>query len=562
MATISEKKPRIFLSYRREDSRWPSGQIAQRLSSHFGKDQVIYDLDALAPGLDFHKQLEYEVKTCDYLIAVIGRLWLTACDDQTGRRRLDDPEDWVRREIELALSLGIPVIPLLLDDISMPSPDQLPEGLKDLPRRHAQSIHPHPHLDFDLQRLIEKIEQINKKRLEDEIQTEKDRIAKKAKDERDRLEKRAEDLAEHEKQLRESIKGIQERRIRLREVLAEEEVRLRDTLKRVQEEHQRSEIELTEEEHRLRESMNHLQKERTRLDADLGEKATREAEVVADPDSHGGASVGKTPKKNFVGTRRVGPFPGINAGEMRDDNSLKTRLVWIPAGDFTMGSPKDEEDRCDGEAQIQVSLTKGFWLGQHALTQAEWQRAMQTTPWTGKDSVKEGDDYPATYVSWDDATEFCEKLTETEWDGGCLPSDWKYTLPTEVQWEYACRAAATSRFSFGDDESDLVDYAWFAKNADAAGEEFAHLVGHKKANPWGLYDMHGNVWEWCRDIYMEKLTGGIDPEVATGGSVRVLRGGSWWSKAGNCRSARRNGHTPDYRFHDLGFRIAAVPFGK
>jgi formylglycine-generating enzyme required for sulfatase activity len=255
-------------------------------------------------------------------------------------------------------------------------------------------------------------------------------------------------------------------------------------------------------------------------------------------------------------------FEGSKAGQTRDDNGLKTKLVWIPPGDFRMGSPKDENGRSDDEGPVNVTLTKGFWLGQHEVTQAEWRHVMQATPWSGENYVKEGDDYPATYVSWNDATKFFEKLTETERDAGRLPEGWKYTLPTEAQWEYACRGGSKSRFSFGDDESDLGDYGWFRKNADDAGEKYAHLVGQKKANPLGLFDMHGNVWEWCRDVYAEKLPGGDDPEVSAGGSDRVARGGSWYGTAGGCRSAWRRRITPDDRIDDLGFRVALTPSAK
>jgi formylglycine-generating enzyme required for sulfatase activity len=257
-----------------------------------------------------------------------------------------------------------------------------------------------------------------------------------------------------------------------------------------------------------------------------------------------------------------GTFSGTRAGQTRKDNGLNTTLVWIPPGDFTMGSPKEEKDRSDDENQVQVTLTKGFWLGQHEVTQAEWQRVMLNTPWRGEKYVKEGDDYPATCMSWDDAIRFCEKLTETERDVGRLPERWKYTLPTEAQWEYACRGGTKSRFSFGDDDSELTEYAWFTKNADDAGEKYAHQVGQKKPNPWGLNDMHGNVWEWCRDVYAKELPGGTDPEVFVGGSGRVDRGGSWYDTARSCRSAYRSGFTPDSRDYYLGFRVAAVPSGK
>jgi formylglycine-generating enzyme required for sulfatase activity len=251
-------------------------------------------------------------------------------------------------------------------------------------------------------------------------------------------------------------------------------------------------------------------------------------------------------------------FAGTKAGQTRKDNWLGTTLVWVPPGNFTMGSPKGEKDRDVDEDQVEVTLTKGFWLGQHEVTQAEWQRVMQTTPWRDQKNVKEGDDYPATYVSWDDAVKFCEKLTETERQAGRVPSDWHYTLPTEAQWEWACRAGTKSRFSFGDNDANLAEYAWFDKNADDAGEKYAHRVGQKRANGYGLYDMHGNVWEWCQDRYAKELAGGTDPQGPSTGSFRVYRGGSRFGTAGFCRSANRRDNSPGIGASILGFRVAAV----
>jgi len=133
-------------------------------------------------------------------------------------------------------------------------------------------------------------------------------------------------------------------------------------------------------------------------------------------------------------------------------------------------------------------------------------------------------------------------------------------LPTEAQWEYACRAGTATRFSFGDDESALADYGWFGGNV--GGEQYAHGVGQKRANPWGLYDMHGNVGEWCRDWYEATLSGGNDPERSVGGSSRVLRGGGWVGPARHCRSAIRGKRPPANRDPYLGFRVALNPSGK
>jgi sulfatase modifying factor 1 len=258
----------------------------------------------------------------------------------------------------------------------------------------------------------------------------------------------------------------------------------------------------------------------------------------------------------------VDPFAGTHAGQTRNDNGLKTTLTWIPPGNFTMGSPKDEKDRGADEDQVQVTLTKGFWLGLHEVTQSEWRRVIQTAPWGGKSDVKEGDDFPATCVSWGDAMRFCENLTEQERSAGRFPSDWKYTLPTEAQWEYACRAGTKSRFSFGHDELVLGDYAWFGENTRDVAEKYAHAVGRKKGNPWGLNDIHGNAWEWCRDWYAKELAGGMDPQGPSGGRTRVRRGGSWNSTARFCRSAERSKSAPEFRRYGIGLRVAVVPSDK
>jgi formylglycine-generating enzyme required for sulfatase activity len=267
----------------------------------------------------------------------------------------------------------------------------------------------------------------------------------------------------------------------------------------------------------------------------------------------------------WAGNHALGQVPsflGTHAGQVRDDNGLKMKLVWCPPRKFTMGSPNGERERNDAEDQVQVSLTKGFWLGQYEVTQRQWQRVMETTPWRGERSVEEGDNYPATWLSWDDAMKFCERLTEHERSFGRLTPGWRYTLPTEAQWEYACRAGTATSFSFGDDESKLTDYGWFDRNASQNDERYAHRVGTKKANPWGFFDMHGNVFEWCRDWYAEKLPGGTDPEGPAEGANRVDRSGGWEDAARHARSANRDKSPPAERNYDLGFRVALERVGK
>jgi len=230
-----------------------------------------------------------------------------------------------------------------------------------------------------------------------------------------------------------------------------------------------------------------------------------------------------------------------------------------------MGSRFDEQGRQPTEGQVKVTLTKSFRLGKTEVTQGQWKKVMGTEPWAteGLDKlrkvrdVRSDKDCPATYVSWADARQFCDKLTELERKIGKLTDSEEYRLPTEAEWEYACRAGTETAYPFADDAKQLGQYAWFRGDAVDAGEKYAHKVGMKKPNPWGLHDMHGNVWEWCSDCHGNALPGGTDPVGPEGGSVRVYRGGAWETNPGGCRSASRSCRDgPSSRVHDLGFRVA------
>ena len=240
--------------------------------------------------------------------------------------------------------------------------------------------------------------------------------------------------------------------------------------------------------------------------------------------------------------------------QVAETNTLGMALVLIPPGRFTMGSPVGEIGRSDNEGQVTVTLTRPLHVGKSAVTQSQWRTVMSTQPWRGEKNVREGDDCPATFVSWEDAVEFCEKLGAKE--------GVEYRLLTEAEWEYACRAGTESRFGCGDDESHFGRYAWFAQNTYQVNETHAHRVGLKKPNPFGLHDLHGNVWEWCQDWYGEKLPGGENPVGTHEGLYRVFRGGGWSFCAARCRSASRYWYSPFNRFLYLGFRVARVVSSK
>ncbi len=249
-------------------------------------------------------------------------------------------------------------------------------------------------------------------------------------------------------------------------------------------------------------------------------------------------------------------------------NSIGMRLTLIPAGEFLMGSPDSDKDAEDDEKpRHRVRITRPFYLGKYEVTQAEYEAMMRDNPSYFEGKPKN----PVENVSWVNALRFCNQLSEREglkpyyeisgetaqvpaWNGA------GYRLPTEAEWEYACRAGTATRYSFGDDEASLGEFCWFDGNSDLR----THEVGQKRANGFGLHDMHGNVWEWCGDWYADgyyKEPPVDDPRGPSRASIRVIRGGSWYRDPRLVRSADRLGFRPDYRSSNLGFRVARVQSG-
>jgi formylglycine-generating enzyme required for sulfatase activity len=215
-------------------------------------------------------------------------------------------------------------------------------------------------------------------------------------------------------------------------------------------------------------------------------------------------------------------------------------FVYCPAGTFMMGS--NEKD--DEQPVHEVEISRGFWLGKYPVTQGQWEAVMGNNP----SKFKRGDNYPVERVRWDDTRDFIDRLNEKQ-------RAKHYRLSTESEWEYGCRGGSTTTYCFGDDESKLKEYAWFDENSD----DSTHPVGKKRPNDWGLYDMHGNVWEWVNDWYAPKNPKSqIDPVGPSMGSYRVLRGGGWGGYARGCRSADRYGLSPGDRHGGLGFRLLRI----
>jgi formylglycine-generating enzyme required for sulfatase activity len=234
-------------------------------------------------------------------------------------------------------------------------------------------------------------------------------------------------------------------------------------------------------------------------------------------------------------------------------HGVQMRLVPVPAGTFTMGSPATVADR-DGEDPHEVTFSRPFYMGVYDVTVDQYaQFVKETGQYHGEPNFKQSGHDPVVNVTWDDARAFCKWLSEKT--GKAV------ALPTEAQWEYACRAGSTTRYYYGDDPAQLGQYAWFSAN----NSNSTHPVGQKKPNAWGLYDMHGNVWQWCSDYFergdkTEAVTdpagpGSLDKEK---NAARVLRGGSYRSAPGGCRSARRGYFLSSGLDECFGFRVVVL----
>jgi formylglycine-generating enzyme required for sulfatase activity len=259
---------------------------------------------------------------------------------------------------------------------------------------------------------------------------------------------------------------------------------------------------------------------------------------------------------------------GERAGEERRFGGLS--FCWCPRGRFLMGSPPTEPGRRSDEAQVEVTFTRGFWMGQFEITQGQWQRVMDrptARPLSAEYGL--GEDVPVYWVSFLDAEAFCALLTTGTRARGQLVGSWEFRVPTEAQWEYAARAGTTTATAFGDSlgRSDAnFGGAPLGGGSGGPAPGRAVAVGSYPANPWGLHDMHGNVFEWCRDYYHAALPGGVDPDLRDlrgapnrdGTYSRVRRGGAWNDDGRWLRSAVRFRYEPERSSDHIGFRVALV----
>lgn len=424
---------KIFINYRRETDKDAAGRLRDRLESAFSEEGVFIDVDNIRPGRDFVEEISASILQCDIFLSVIGPGW-TEVKDGEGRRRLDNPNDWVRIEIETALQQKKTIIPVLLNHAEMPRALGVPESLAPLTRINAARL-THERYGADMRGLITVI-----------------------------------------KVTRAEAKGS------------------------------------------------------------FGSERGQKNDAPTKPDW-----------ASAMGRDSFGLWIEISVGDARQ------KLRWIAPGKFLMGSPATDKGRSFWEGpQHEVTISKGFWLFDTACTQALWRAVMGNDP-----SRFKGPDRPVECVSWNDAQDFLRRINER------IPG-LGLSLPSEAQWEYACRAGTRTPFSFGENITpEQVNYDGnypYAGAPKGICRQETVAVASLPANPWGLYEMHGNVNEWCMDSDRkykdEPVTDPLGPMEK--GAMRILRGGSWGSVARGVRSADRQRSLQDHRHTGSGFRCARV----
>ena len=259
-------------------------------------------------------------------------------------------------------------------------------------------------------------------------------------------------------------------------------------------------------------------------------------------------------------------FRGLEPGEEREVE--RTSVCWCPPGRFTMGSPPAERGRRPDEAQVEVTLSRGFWTAKSEVTQGQWKSVMAKFPdRLPSPEFGEGDTVPAYWINFDEAEAFCAEMSRRGHRSGALPESWEFRLPTEAQWEYACRAGTTGATAFGDSMTrQQANFAIDSPDRTVRAKGSARKAGSYPANRWGIHDMHGNVWEWCRDFYHPQLPGGTDPDLygvkgtpnRDGTYSRVRRGGAWIEPESFCRAACRLRYESHRRSDHIGFRMVVV----
>lgn len=572
----------IFISYRRRDSIDVTGRIYDRLVAQFGLDSVFKDVDAIPFGVDFRKHLEREVSHCPALLAIIGPDWLNVSDAK-GNRRLDNPHDWVRVEIETALNRDSVVIPVLVGGAKLPKDTELPESLKGLAYRQSAQVRHDPDFHRDVDRLIQRIEAVFTS-----VSLASSRTPSPARATSPPYATLIDDLATalaHAKPAQSSPAEAVSRRRWLRLmglglVGAGGTLATRKWLPALK---ARS-LDLPQ----LSALPERLQ---SALSAPTAEGKATQGAAVSPQHTYTSVTV------NEFGLRLYQTNFTTNFYEEvllpNGDGSIGLPLVAVTGGQFLYGNGAEATPPAVGQLTQTIGTVDSFWMGIFPVTQAQW-RAVASLPVVKRSlspnpSYFSGDDLPVEQVSWHEAVEFCQRLSRY--------TGQRFRLPEEIEWEFACRAKTTTPFHFGQTlTTELANYdgtQTFRLEPSGAMRGQTSPVGYfQVANDFGLYDMHGNVLEWCADRWENPLpvkdsgkvgaaeevdatgevgavgevdaagapspavsAGSLSPSALPESDLRVLRGGSWQSPPRHCQSAFRRQQQAEAGNNTIGFRV-------
>jgi formylglycine-generating enzyme required for sulfatase activity len=535
---ITPQKGRIFISYRRTDTAGYAGRIYDRLVTHFGQDAVFMDVDTIEAGLDFVEVLQNAVQSCDVLIALIGHRWLEN-KDADGKRRLDNPEDFVRIEITAALDRNIRVIPVLVDGESMPYSTELPENLKPLARRNALQVN-HSTFNADAHRLISQLE-LALKAAEDSsvlkagmLQEEQDRKEKEAREAEERVRLAAAQHAQKERE--ERIQREAEKKAR------------EDALSKAR---QREATERIKNLIRGRRNLSFFIAGGIIFLFLLG-YLIKNAVTPSTPSLPTEISATDLPSTDATSTELSTEIPLTSTTSLGIGSTMVSKkdgmvMVYVPAGEFQMGSENGAAD----ESPVHAVYLDAFWIDQTEVTNAMYARCVQSGKCEAPSFTKsfthesyygsfEFDDYPVIYVSWSDAVAYCN------WAGR--------RLPAEAEWEKAARGTDGRVYPWG----NAIDSSYANYNLDA-GDTTAVGSFEKGVGFYNTYDMAGNVFEWVADWYdAGYYTSSPDknPNGPSSGLYRVLRGGSWLNSDFNLRASSRIRFNSASTDNYIGFRCA------
>jgi formylglycine-generating enzyme required for sulfatase activity len=607
--------PKIFVSYRRQDTAAIAGRIYDRLRTHFGDDALFIDMDSIPFGVDFREHISQAVHKCGVMLAVIGPNWFGKTESG---RRIDDLRDFVRVEVEVALERNLPVIPILIDRTTVPAETDLPPSLGKLAYRNAIDVDGgrdfHPHVD----RLIKGIEYLFEHheqapasqgsgvlpevgvfkesayaRYQPPVpaQSTPTRSTAQPNQQNPPEIRRPEPLAKVTATAREKqalVAVSQPQRLppkwwktpwlwvylAMLPVLAilgvvinivtdygtvritgtDPSMSLRIDNHEVRIENPGEPITLRPGPHDMLVTRGDLVVKTQTFHIQRGQETPLQVTYTPKP-----------PPTTNVGPRAPAPLaePKPTAVHPKREwtNSIGMKLVRIEPGEFLMGSPAlDKDAKPNEKPQHRVWISRAFYLGVYEVTQGQYKAVMGHNP-----SYFQGsDDLPVEEVSWLHAVTFCNKLSDREHRAlyygmsgteVTIAGGNGYRLPTEAEWEYACRAGSSSRYPFGDEQNKLSEHAWYVGNS----ANKTHTVGTKRPNSWGFYDMLGNVWEWCGDWYDERYyasSPSADPPGPGPAKARVQRGGGWDCGPPNASPYRGWIQSGGTHYNRLGFRVS------